>query len=192
MRIEEKFLMRKTAGFLKTCCTIVLALLVIATLVVAGVLVVVAMAGSFSELAAKMGNVITISGGSMTPAEMDALKPVILGVMAAAIIALILAILGTLKTRDALTECKEERPFSQKCADSLKAAARFEVIGGVAGIVCSVVLSFMASKLTVNGSPLSSGSTSFSLSFIFNAVMKYLAYHVVDYGHSLERDTARL
>jgi hypothetical protein len=183
--------MRKTAGFLKACCTIVLVLLVIAAMVVTGVLVMVAMAGSFSELASKTGNVITISGGSMTPAEMDALKPVMLGVMAAALVALVLAILGTLKTRDALTECKEERPFSRKCADSLKSAARFEVLGGVAGIICTVVLSFMAANLTVNGSPISSGSTTFSLSFVFNAVMKYLAYHVVNYGHSLERDPRR-
>lgn len=183
--------MRKTAGFLKICCTIALVFLVIGAMAVTAGLVVIAVAGSFSELAAKAGNAITISGGNLTPAEMDALKPVILGIMAAALIAVILAILGTLRTRDALNECKEERPFSQKCADSLKSAARYEVLGGVVGIVSAIIMSFMTANLTVNGTSLGSSSTTFSLTFVLYAVMKYLAYHVVNYGHSLERDPRR-
>lgn len=183
--------MRKTAGFLKVCCTIVMVFMVIAAMALTAGLVVIALSASFSELAAQSGNAITISGGEMTPAEMDALKPVILGVLAAGLIGVILSILGALKTRAALTECKEERPFSQKCIDSFKSAARYEVIAGLVGIASSLVMSFMASNLTVAGTKLGGSTTTFSLTFVLYAVMKYLAYHVASYGHTLERDPRR-
>lgn len=183
--------MKKTAGFLKFCCTFAMVFMVIAAMALTAGLVIIALAGSFSELAEQAGQAITISGGDMTPAEMDALKPIILGVLAASLIGVILSILGALKTRTALTECKEERPFSQVCVDSFKSAARYEVIAGIVGIASSLVLSFMASSLTVAGTKIGGSGATFSLSFVVYAVMKYLAYHVANYGHSLERDPRR-
>lgn len=184
--------MRKTAGFLRGCCTFAIVLAGFGTVMMAIGFVAIAFAGSFSELAAKADSAITISGGTMTPAEMDALKPVILGALGASLASMVLTIFGAVKTRDALTECREERPFSQKCADSLKTSARIEIIAGLVGIAVAAVLSFMAANLTVNGAKLGGSGGTFSLSFIFYAVLKYLFYHIVSYGHTLERDPRRL
>ena len=184
-------IMRKTAGFLKMCCTFVIVLLVIVAVTLAAGFAVIALSPSFSELAAKAGNAITIEGGNLTPAEMDALKPVILGVMGVALVGLVLFIMGTLKTRTALNECKEERPFSRKCAESLKASARLEIIAGLVGIAASLIMNFMAGRLTFGGTPAGSTTVTYSLSFVFYAAEKYLLYHVACYGHSLEKNSAQ-
>lgn len=178
--------MRKTAGFLRVWCSIALVFEVLACVILVGIEVFFAFIGNFSDIAAKTGEAITISGGTMTPAEMDALKPVIMGVIAAGIVAVVFAIIGTLKIRVALAECKEERPFSDKSVAALLSAARIQIIGGLVGIVGTVVLQIMASKLTVNGTPIGSSATSFSLTFLFNAVEIYLFYHIAKYGNSLE------
>ncbi len=183
--------MKKTAGILKFCCTLALVLEILMAVMVAFIEVALLMAGSFSELAAKSG-AITIDGGTMTPAEMDALKPFLLIALAFSLVALVLAIVGTVKTRTALGECKEERPFSEKCVNAVRASARLEIIGGIVGIVSSIVLSLMGSSLTVNGTHLGKSSTTLSLSFLFYAVEKYLLYHIAEYGHGLETKQDRL
>ena len=184
--------MKKTAGFLKFCTTVVVVLEVLVTVVLAIVEGALLMAGSFSSLAAKSGSAITIKGGTMTPAELDALKPVVLIAIGIALVSAILALLGTLKTRTALGECKLERPFSAKCADNIKASARFEIIGGIVGIIGAIVLAFMSSSLTVNGVSVGGTMCTVNLAFLFYAVEKYLLYHIAEYGHSLETDQERL
>lgn len=179
--------MRKTAGFLKFGCTLIVVLEVFVAIVFAILLGALLFVGSFSELAAKTGNAITVDGGTMTPAEMDALKPVILVAIAIGLAAIIFALLGTLKTRTVLGECKAERPFSQKSVDSLKASARLEIIGGLIGIIGSFVMYAMASNLKVNGVTVGRSMASTNLTFLIYAVEKYLLYHVAEYGHSLEK-----
>ncbi len=178
--------MRKTAGFLKFVCTVSLVFEVLVGIILAICFIALLLAGSFSELAAKAGDAITISGGTMTPAEMDALKPVIMIALGSSLVAVVLAILGTVKTKSALSEVKDERPFSDKCVESIKSAARIEVIGGIFGIVGALVFSVMASKLTVNGTPVGTTSASLNLTFIIQAVQKYMYFHVAKYGQSLE------
>ncbi len=177
--------MRKTAGFLKACCTFVLVLEIVAIVMLAIAGGFLAFTGKFSELAAK-SDAITVEGNSLTPEQMDALKPVILAVIAIGLLVLVLTLLGTLKTRTALEECKEERPFSSKCVDAIKASARFEIIGGLVGIIGGIVLSFMSAPIKVLGTSVSSRMSSLNLSFLFYACEKYLLYHVAEYGHSLE------
>ncbi|MBQ9036954.1 MAG: hypothetical protein IJ115_05850 [Erysipelotrichaceae bacterium] len=179
--------MRKTAGFLRVLCSIALVFEVLACVILVGVEVFLAFIGNFSDIAAKTGNAITISGGTMTPAEMDAIKPIIMIVIALSLVTVVFAIIGTVKTRVALSECKEERPFSDKCVAALLSAARLQIIGGLIGIVGTVVLQTMASKLTVNGTPIGSSATSFNLTFLVNAVEIYLLYHIAKYGNSLEK-----
>ncbi|MBQ2657585.1 MAG: hypothetical protein IJF87_03320 [Erysipelotrichaceae bacterium] len=182
--------MKKTAGFLKFCFTVAM-VVEIATAVILGIVVVaLLMAGSFSALAAK-GGIITVSGTNMTPEEMDALKPIALAALGLSLAALILAIIGTLKTRTALGECKEERPFSQKCVDALKTSARMDIIGGILGIVTAIVLALMASSVTVNGASVGKTSSNISMTWLFYAALKYLLYHIANYGHSLETDPER-
>lgn len=183
--------MKKTAGFLKFCYTIGLIFEILAAVLVAIVEVILLMAGSFSSLAEKTG-AITVSGGTLTPAEMDALKPIVLIAIACALAGVIMAIIGTLKTRTALSECKVERPFSQTCVDALKASARMDIIGGIFGIVTAIVLALMASSLTINGTSVGKSSTTMSLTWLFYAAMKYLLYHIAKYGHSLETDPERM
>ena len=183
--------MKTTAGILKLCCTIVLVFLVIAAALLVFVEGALLMAGSFSSLAQSNGP-ITINGGTMTPAEMDALKPVVLVALCLGLVGLLITIVGVIKTRTAYGECKEERPFSEKCVKALKTSARTEIIGGIFGIIASCVLTFMASNLTVNGSPLGSTTTTLSLTFLFYALQKYLFFHVTEYGHSLENHQDRL
>lgn len=180
--------MKKTAGILKFISTIALILEIVGAVLLALIMVFLLVAGSFSDLAAKENSAITIEGGTMTPAELDALKPIILIALATALVSVIFTMIGTIKTRTALGECKEERPFSKRCVDALKASARIEVIGGLFGIVTAIVLSLMASALTVNGTPVGKTSTTASLTFLFYAVQKYLLFHVAQYGHSLETD----
>ena len=122
--------MKKTAGFLKFCYTIALVFEMAAAVLLGIITVALLMAGSFSALATQ-GSVITVSGGTMTPEEMDALKPIVLAALGLSLAALILAIFGTQKTRTALGECKEERPFSEKCVKALKTSARMDIIGGI-------------------------------------------------------------
>ncbi|MBQ6477811.1 MAG: hypothetical protein IJI44_00430 [Erysipelotrichaceae bacterium] len=178
--------MKKTAGILKFLSTLAMVLEVIGLLAVAAVVVTLLVAGNFSDLAAQSNSPITVNGGTMTPAEMDALKPIILIAMAFALASLVFTFIGTLKTRTALGECKEERPFSEKCVNAVKLSARMEIIGGLVGIVSSIVLALMASSLTVNGTSVGSTSTRLSLTFLFYALEKYLLYHIAKYGHSLE------
>ena len=177
--------MRRSAGFLKFLASVALFFEVVCTVILIAVEAILVMAGKFSELAEKSG-AITVSGGTMTPEEMDALKPVVLAVIAFGIIALLLAALGTLKTRQALEEIKSERPFSDKAIDSIRAAARLEVIGGIVGILGSIVLSTMASQLKINGASAGQSSMTFHLSFVILAAEKYMFYHVAKYGQSLE------
>ena len=184
--------MKKTAGFLKACATFVVIIEILAAVIVAIAGVALLMAGSFSSLAERTGNAITVNGGTMTPAEMDALKPVVLLGVALALVTIVMALLGTLKVRKALNECKLERPFSTVCAESVKASARFEIIGGIVGIIGGVILATMASSLKVNGASMGSTSISFNLGFLFYAVEKYLLYHIAEYGHSLETNQDRL
>ena len=179
--------MRKTAGFLKVCYTIVLVFEVLAAILCAGLEVFLLAVGNLSDLAAKAGSAITISGGTMTPAEMDALKPVMVAAIGIAVVGIILAILGTIKTRKALGEIKEERPFSEEATKSIKAAANLGIAGGVVGIIGAVVFAVMAKNLTVNGSSVSSTTLSMNLTFIIDAVEKYMFYHIAKYGQGLER-----
>lgn len=183
--------MKRTAGFLKLCCTIGLVFEVIIAVMIAFADGIILAAGKLSELAAKAPEAISIQGGSLTPQEMDALKPFILIALTAVLLSLILTIVGTLKTRAALGECKEERPFSQKCVNSLKISARMELFAGLVAIIGSGVLAFMASNLKVNGVAMGSSSVTVSLSFLIYAALKYLLYHVAEYGNSLERDPRR-
>jgi len=178
--------MRKTAGFLKACTTLVLVFEVLGAVILAGLEIFLAVAGSFSDLAAKTGEAITIQGGEMTPAEMDALKPILMAALGIALVSLVFTIIGTAKTRKALAECKEERPFSEECVTSIRSAARSELIGGIVGILGSIVLAIMARNLTVNGRSVANTSFSFNLSFLIEAAQTYLFYHVARYGQTLE------
>lgn len=184
--------MKKTAGFMKFCFTLALVLEVLTAIVLVIATIALLMMGSFSSLAEMTNSPITIDGGTMTPAEMDALKPVLLAALGFSVAALILTIIGTIKTRQALNEVKEERPFSEKCVKALKASARMEVLGGIVGIISSVVMMMMASSLSVNGSPIGKTTSSASFTFLFYAVQKYLLYHVAQYGHSLETNRNRM
>ena len=184
--------MKTTAGILKFCYTLGLIFEILVALLLAVVEGFLLMSGSFSELAAKDGSPITVNGGTMTPEEMDALKPIILVTIGIALVAVILALIGTLKTRTALGECKKERPFSEKCVNALRTSARMDIIGGIVGIVAALVLAMMASALTVNGTPVGKTSGHASLTFLFYALLKYLLYHIARYGHSLETNPERL
>ena len=178
--------MRGTAGFLKLGATIALVFEVLGIALMAIAEVFLLMAGSFSELAKKSGNAITISGGTMSPAEMDKLKPVVLIGIAIGIVALIFALIGTLKTRTALSECQKERPFSEKCVKALLSSARIQIIGGIVGIAGTLVFTFLAKDLTVNGKTIGSQTTTLNLTFLVQAIQTYLFYHVAKYGQSLE------
>ncbi len=180
--------MRKTAGFLKVICIIAIVFEVIAIVCVAVALAAVAFVGDFSAIAEKTGGAITISstGTTLTPAEMDALKPVILVALGIALLTLIFAFLGTKKEKNVLAECQAERPFSAKSVSDLKGAARLELIGGFVGVAGAVVMMFMGKNLQVNGTSVGNSSLSLNLSFLIYAVQKYLLYHVAEYGHSLE------
>ena len=182
--------MKKTAGILKFCYTLGLVIEIAVAVVLAVTEVALLLAGSFSSLAEK-GSVITVDGGTLKPEEMDALKPIVLVAIGLSLAAVILAIIGTLKTRTALSECKKERPFSEKCVNALKMSARMDIFGGIFGIVTALVLSLMASAITVNGSSVGKTSSTVSLTWLFYAALKYLLYHIADYGHSLETDPER-
>lgn len=184
--------MKRTAGFLKFFATVVVITEIIVAVILAIAEVALLVAGSFSSLAEKTGSAITVKGGTMTPAEMDALKPIVLIGIGIALLSVILALLGTLKTRKALGECKLERPFSAVCASSVKASARYEILSGIVGIVGAIVLSLMSSSLKVNGVPIGGTMSTVNLAFLFYAVEKYLLYHIAEYGHSLETDQDRL
>ncbi len=183
--------MKKTAGILKFCCTLALVLEVLIAVIVAVGVVALLMAGSFSNLAAKTDSPITISSETMTPAEMDALKPIVMIALALALLSLLLTIVGTMKTRTVLSECKQERPFSEKCVKALKTSARMEIVGGLVSIAGSVIMMLAASSLTVNGTPVGRSSSTVSLTFLFYALLKYLFYHIAEYGHTLETDPSR-
>ena len=177
--------MKKTAGFLKFLCTLGLIFEVIAIAFLALALGALIVVGSFSELAAKAQEAISISG-NLTPAEMDALKPFIIVALATALISVVFAFLGTKKEKAYYTECTKEHPFSEKSVDSLMACARLELIGGIVGVIGSVVLFVMGQNLKINGASVGNTSLSLNLTFLIYAVQKYFHYHVADYGHSLE------
>ena len=94
--------MKKTAGILKFCYTLGLVIEIVVAVVLAVTEVALLLAGSFSSLAEK-GSVITVDGGTLKPEEMDALKPIVLVAIGLSLAAVILAIIGTLKTRTALS-----------------------------------------------------------------------------------------
>ena len=179
--------MAKTAGFLKFIETVGLVFEVIAAIFLAFLEVFFAVIGNFSDIAAKTGNAITISGGTMTPAEMDAFKPAVMVVIAIGLVSVIFGIIGTLKTRKTLKEIQEMRPFSPEAVKSIKTAAQVEIIGGIAGIIGSLILTFMVSNLTVNGTSLGNTSVTMNLTFIIDAVQKYMFYHIMNYGNQLEK-----
>lgn len=178
--------MRRTAGFLKFASTVVIIFEVLAALAFGGAGIALLFMGSFSNIANSTGISITISGTSMSLAEMDAKKTIILVAFGIAFLALVLTIIGTVKTRKAYSECKEERPFSDECVNSLLSAARLEIIGGLVGIIGSLIISFATGNLAVNGANIGSTISSLNLTFIFYAVQKYLFYHVANYGRKLE------
>ena len=180
--------MKKNAGILKVFCTLALVFEIAIFVVVAIGEVMLLVSGSFSEMVAQHSNIVTVTGGDLTPQEMDALKPVMLAALGFSLFALLFAILGTFKTRKVLTECQNERPFSALSVDALKASARFEVIAGIVGIVAACVVAFMAAPIKVNGASVGNSSASLNLSFLFYAWLKYLLYHVAEYGHRLESD----
>lgn len=183
--------MRKTAGFLKFCCTVILVFEAIMALILAFADGILLVTGSLSELAEKAGSAISIQGANITPEQLDAFKPFILIALTLALVSLVLIIIGTLKTRTAFAECKEERPFSQKCVDALKVSARMEILSGLVGIASACVLTFMAANLKINGTSSGSSTITVSLTFVIYAVGKYLLYHIAKYGNSLERDPRR-
>ena len=178
--------MKKTAGILKFICSFTLVIEIMAAVFTGFGTVALLMVGSFSELAAKADNAVKVEASGLTPAEMDALKPVIIGALVLAFVAVIFALLGTLQTRKVLTECQNETPFSSTSVNSLKASARLDIIGGIVGIVGAAVLTFMASKVKVNGTSVGSSSGSLNLSFLIYALIKYHLCHVAEYGHRLE------
>ena len=174
--------MRKTAGFLKFFVTfaIVVGILGVLLLLVAeGYLLA---AGNLSA----MSGAITISGTGITPETIDAMKPFLLIAIGLTLVALIFSIMGGFKTRKALAECQEERPFSQLCIDNIKASARLDIISGIIGIVSTVILTVAASSITLNGTSVKDTTATVHLGFILNAVQKYLLYHIACYGQSLE------
>lgn len=180
--------MKRTAGILKAFATIAMILVIVMLVILVIAEAALLIAGPFSSLAEKTGSAITIEGGTMTPAELDALKPIIMIAVAAGIAALIFTIMGIQKTRKALAECKEERPFSAVCVKAVRDSARLEIIGGIVGIIASIILSLMVKSLTVNGTPVGRSSASLNLTFLVYAIQKYLLFHVAEYGHSLETD----
>ena len=182
--------MKKTAGILKFCYTVGLVLEVLVTVIIAITEVALLLSGNLSDHMSGEGG-ITVSGGTLTPAELDSFKPVVLIALGFAIVSLVFTILSILKAKKALAECKEERPFSEKSVKAIKASANLEIIGGVISIISSIILAVMGSSLTVNGTPIGKSSTTLSLSFLFYALMKYMLYHVAEYGHSLETNPDR-
>lgn len=178
--------MKKTAGFLKALTTLALIFEILGAVIVCGVFLLFAFTGRISDLAAKTGNAITFESSSLSIEEIDAAKPLVMAALGLALVVLIFTILGTVKTRTALSECKKETPFSETCIKAIRSSARLQIIGGLIGVIGGIVLSFMASGLTVNGSPVGRSSVSLNLTFLIYAVQKYLLYHVAEYGRSLE------
>ena len=125
-------------------------------------------------------------GGDPSPAELNALKPVVLFALVYGIIVLVLTVLGIKKILKVFAECKKETPFTEVSCRSLKGAARLELITGIVGIVGSVILSFMGSKLTFNGTPVSDSTFTLNQTFLIYACALYLLYHVAEHGRKLE------
>ena len=178
--------MKRTAGFLKFLCTFTLVFEAIAAVSMLIAACALLFMGNFSELTNVPGNMITVDSTNLTPEQLDAMKPVMLVTVVFFLASILLALYGTLKTRTALDECKNERPFSQLCVDSLKTSARMEIISGIVGILASIVISVVSAPIRVNGASVGSSMGTLNLTWLLYAVEKYLLYHVAEYGRSLE------
>ena len=179
--------MKKTAGFLKFACSLTMFFEVIVGIFVAFVFGVILLIKDFSQFSDKTGGAITVSGEALTPEQLAALKPNLLVAFGFALAAIVFAFLGTSKFRKALTECKKETPFSDASVQAIKASARYEVIGGIVGIIGALVSSVMGSGIQINGNSLVSSMNTIHLSFLVYACEKYLLYHIARYGNSLEK-----
>ncbi|MCR4632916.1 MAG: hypothetical protein K5648_02190 [Erysipelotrichaceae bacterium] len=179
--------MKKTAGFLKFACSLTMFFEVIAGIFVAFVFGVILLIKDFSQFSDKTGGAITFSGETLTPEQLNALKPNLLVAFGFSLAAIILAFLGTSKFRKALSECKKETPFSKTSVEAIKASARYEVIGGIVGIIGGIVTYIMGSGIQINGNSIVSSMNTIHLSFLIYACQKYLLYHIAQYGHSLEK-----
>ena len=178
--------MKKSAGFLKFLETIALVFEIIAIIILVLVIVFLLISGGVSGLAEKVKGAVTISGVDITAKDLETVTPIVLGALVSGVVSLLFAILGTFKTHKVLDECKNERPFSDVSVNNLKAAARLELIGGIVGVICTVALNIAAGGIRLNGASISNSAASIELGFIITAAVKYLLYHVAEYGNLLE------
>ena len=178
--------MKKTAGILKFLCSIALFFEGVAGVIVAFAVGALLFMGDFSHISLTTNQAIEIQGDSLTPEQMNALKPVILVAALIAMASIVFAFLGTSKFRKALGECKKETPFTTTSINAIKASARYEIIGGLVGIIGSIVLYVMGQGIKVNGTSVASSMNTIHLTFLIYAAEKYLLYHIAQYGHSLE------
>lgn len=178
--------MKKHASILKVIYTIAMVIVIIGIVACVLGLVAVLVAGDFSDVAARTHGFITLEGGDPSPAELNALKPVILVALVYGVVILVLTLLGIKKIINVLAECKMETPFTEVSCRNLKGAARLELITGIVGIVGSVILGFMGSSLTFNGTPVSDSTFTLNLTFLIYACALYLLYHVAEHGRKLE------
>lgn len=179
--------MKKTAGILKVFWTIGIVLEILMIIVLGAVGAMVLSVGSFSQIAESSGGAITLStGGEISAAELDALKPLILVAILVALVGMIFGLLGSLTTRKAISEVKEERPFSQTSIDAIKRGGKLEIVGGIVGFISSLMLYFWAASLTIGGVSIGSTSFSYNFTFVLRAVELYMLYYVAVYGKSLE------
>ena len=179
--------MKRTAGILKVLATITVFFEVICLVMMGMAEGALAISPKFSELAANGSGAVTVEAENLTPEQMDQLKPIILIILGIAIATVVLTLLGTIKTRTALDECKHERPFSDKSVEALRSSARLEIIGGIVGSLAGIVMSLVSSTLKVNGATVGTSMSSLNLTFLVYACFKYLLYHIADYGRQLER-----
>ncbi len=179
--------MKKTAGILKFLSSIVLFVEALGGILVAFAAAAILFIKDYSKFTDKTGSIIQVQGQTLTPEQIATLKPVILVALAFALATIVFAFLGTSKFRKALKECRNETPFSSTSVKAIKASARYEVIGGIVGIIGSIVLSLLGSGIQLNGTSLVSSMNTFHLSFLIYALEKYLLFHIAEYGHSLEK-----
>ena len=174
--------MKNMAGYLRFIFILGAALEIIGILLCAGFEIALLIIGKFSDIVEASGEAIAVSGGEMTAAELDALKPVVMVFLLFEMVGLIINLLGTLKICGALKEVKVGSPYSEKCVEYLHSGAKYTVIGGIVGIIGSIILSIMAADLTFGGQSLSSTGISMNLSFVFQALLLYLMYYVAANG----------
>ena len=177
--------MKKTAGFLHVVMTIGVVLIVLMLVLVAiaeGLLFTTNDLTGLSQVGITFNN----NGAAMTAQELSAFKPVLQFFVAFVFVLLLLNLLGALKIRKVLGECKTKTPFSDVSCKSLKGAARLEVILGIVGILGTIALYIIGFNVSLNGAQVTDTTLTLNLSFIFSAVAFYLLYHVAEYGRKLE------